>query len=144
MHTRESRFHFSIVMGIAAVILLGAACAGQTTSRTGAVHDIRVIEGPEPADLTVNIGDEVRWVNARTLPIRVDLLDIEAERVSCGRGFFNLIGRIQDSATIKANESASLCFTKAGVLNYNIRMESALPGGKTIVSGVVRIGNLPK
>ena len=144
MHTRESRFHFSIVMGIAAVILLGAACAGQTTSRTGAVHDIRVIEGPEPADLTVNIGDEVRWVNARTLPIRVDLLDIKSEHVSCGRGFFNLIGMIQDSATIKANESASLCFTKAGVLSYNIRMESALPGGKTIVSGVVRIGNMPK
>jgi hypothetical protein len=51
---------------------------------------------------------------------------------------------IQDSATIKANESASLCFTKAGVLSYNIRMESALPGGKTIVSGVVRIGKMPK
>jgi hypothetical protein len=29
-------------------------------------------------------------------------------------------------------------------VNYNIRMESALPGGEKIVSGVVRIGAITK
>ncbi|MDH4252802.1 MAG: hypothetical protein OEV27_16610, partial [Nitrospira sp.] len=52
---------------VSLVVILGSivACAGVATTRTGAVHDIRVTEGPDPADLLVNPGDEVRWVNAR-------------------------------------------------------------------------------
>lgn len=127
-----------------AALILATACAGPATTRTGAVHDIRVAEGPDPADLIVNPGDEVRWVNSRTLPLRVDLVNVKAEDVSCQRGFSNIFGMMQESATIKPNESASVCFTKPGVVNYNLRMDSALPGGKAIVPGVVRIGTTGK
>jgi plastocyanin len=121
-----------------------AGCTHPPTSRSGAVHDIRIAEGPEPADLIVNPGDEVRWVNMRTLPVRVDLVNVKHEDTSCERGFSNMVGTVQESATIKANDSASICFTKAGVVNYNLRMESALPGGEAISSGVVRVGNMAK
>lgn len=131
-------------IGLGGALLLIAACAHPPTSRTGAVHDIRIIEGPEPADLVVNLGDEVRFVNARTLPIRIDLVNIKHEDLSCERGFSNIVGAVQESATIKPNDSASVCFAKAGVVNYNLRMESALPGGEKIASGVVRIGNVGK
>lgn len=131
-------------LGVGGALLLTAACAHPPTSRSGAVHDIRIIEGPEPADLVVNLGDEVRFVNARTLPVRVDLVNVKHEDLSCERGFSNIVGTVQESATIKPNDSAAVCFAKAGVVNYNLRMESALPGGEKIASGVVRIGNVGK
>lgn len=131
-------------IGAFALVLFAAACVGPATTRTGAVHDIRVAEGPEPADLVVNPGDEVRWVNSRTLPLRVDLINVNSEDVSCQRGFSNLFGMFRESATIQPNDSGSACFSKAGVVNYNLRMDSALPGGKTIVPGIIRIGPIAK
>lgn len=131
-------------IGAFALVLSAVACAGPATTRTGAVHDIRVTEGPEPADLVVNPGDEVRWVNSRTLPLRVDLVNVNSEDVSCQRGFSNLFGMYRESATIQPNDSGSACFSKAGVVNYNLRMDSALPGGRKIVPGIIRIGPIAK
>lgn len=132
---------FSLSVMAALVILAG--CAGPTTTRTGAVHDIRIAEGPEPADLIVNPGDEVRWVNARTLPLRIDLVNVKSGELSCERRFSNVFGAIQESATIEPNGTASACFVKAGVVNYNLRMDSALPGGQVIVPGIIRVGGKP-
>lgn len=143
MHTSQRAVPFTRSMGVVAVLVLAAACAGPATTRTGAVHDIRVAEGPEPADLIVNPGDEVRWVNSRTLPIRVDLVNVKSDDLSCERGFSNIFGAVRESATIKPNETASACFSKSGVVNYNLRMDSALPGGRAIVPGIVRIGTKP-
>lgn len=131
---------FMAVASVVTIALLAAACSYPPTTRTGAVHDILVSEGPGPMDLVVNPGDEVRWVNARSLPIRVDLMGIKSDGVSCDRGFSNIFGVLGESATIKPNQSASACFSKSGVVNYNLRMESAVPGGMKIVPGIVRIG----
>ncbi len=130
-------------IGAFAIVLLAAACAVPTTTRSGVVRDIRIAEGPEPADLIVNPGDEVRWVNARTLPLRVDLVNVKSDELSCERRFSNIFGVIQESATIEPNGTASACFAKAGVVNYNLRMDSALPGGKVVVPGIIRIGGKP-
>jgi plastocyanin len=126
-----------------AAMTLTVACAGPATTRTGVVHDIRVAEGPVPDDLIVNPGDEVRWVNSRTLPMRVDLVNVNPNDVSCERGFTNMFNTFKGSATVKPNETASACFVQAGVVSYNLRMDSALPGGQKIVPGVVRIGTKP-
>jgi plastocyanin len=134
-----------LVRGIAwlAVTLLVVACTGPQMTRTGVVENIRIAEGPEPAELTVNPGDEVRWINMRMYPVRVDLVGVRPDDLSCERGFSNFFGQIGESATIAANETASACFVKAGTVKYNLRMESALPGGKNIVSGVVQVGPKP-
>lgn len=126
------------------VFALTMGCAGMSTTRTGAVHDIRIDEGPSPADLVVNIGDEVRWVNSRTMAVRIDLVGDITDIMSCERGFSSFVGLKRNSAIIKSNESVSLCFSKAGAVNYNVRMESALPGGEKNVNGLVRIGALQK
>lgn len=143
---RRQAFCISVPMraiGAFAIVLLAAACAGPTTTRSGVVHDIRIAEGPEPADLIVNPGDEVRWVNARTLPLRVDLVNVKSDELSCERRFSNIFGVFQESATIEPNGTASACFVKAGVVSYNLRMDSALPGGKVVVPGIIRIGGKP-
>jgi len=111
------------------------------TTRSGEVHDVKIEEALTPAILTVGIGDEVRWVNHRTRPVRIDFLGDALDDVSCRRGFSNWIGMKKESTTVAVNESASLCFAKAAVIDYNVRMDSALPGGKQIVRGEVRVGN---
>lgn len=123
-----------------AIVLLIIACAGPQTTRTGVIENIRIAEGPEPAELVVNPGDEVRWVNMRSYPVRVDLVGVRPEDLSCERGFSNFLGKIGESATIGLNETASACFVKAGTVKYILRMESALPGGKNIVSGAIQVG----
>ena len=139
-----SRFN---VCAIAAVMLSvsAVACAGPQTTRSGEIHTVKIEEEAHPADLVVNVGDEVRWVNHRALPVRVDLVvgDV-GEQLSCQRGFSNFMGMKRDSAEIGANQSVSACFTQVGVVKYNVRMESALPGGKAITSGTVQVGDPTK
>lgn len=111
------------------------------TTRSGTVHDVKVEEGLAPSILTVGMGDEIRWVNHRTLPASIHFLGGALDEVSCQRGFTNWVGMKKESATVGANESVSVCFAKAGVITYNVRMDSALPGGKQIVQGEVRVAN---
>jgi len=128
--------------GLAAIVLLAAGCTPiHISSRTGVVKDIIIVEAPNPAELTVNPGDEVRWVNRRTQPIEIDLLETRIPELSCNRGFIDVFGGPRENVTLEANGTASACFPIAGVIRYNVRMESALPGGKKIVSGVVKVGS---
>ncbi|HJR75366.1 MAG TPA: hypothetical protein VJ805_00260 [Nitrospiraceae bacterium] len=51
------------------------------TSRTAVVHDVRLsLTDIAPAELRVNVGDEVRFINDKTQPVRIIL--IEAGKVS--------------------------------------------------------------
>ena len=122
-----------------------AGCSSMpTTTRTGTIHEVRFEERMSPTNLLVLPGDEVRWVNQRSLPVTVEFLGDALSAISCERGFStrgfaNMRGRLQESTTIEADETASLCFNAAGTVTYNARMESAVAGGETIESGTVRI-----
>lgn len=126
---------------LGAAVLLMAGCAGvPPTSRTGAIHDVKFEEHMMPSELHVQPGDEVRWVNHRTMPVRIDFLAGSLNELSCERGFSNFIGRRQESVFIEPNQSASLCFSKSGAVTYNARMDAAVPGGKVIEPGTIRVG----
>lgn len=129
----------SLILGL--IGLSACAMSVPPTTRSGEVHDVKIEEGLTPAIQTVGIGDEVRWVNHRTRDVRIDFLGEALDQVSCQRGFTNWVGMKKESATVRANESASLCFGKAAVIDYNVRMDSAMPGGKQIVRGEIRVGN---
>ena len=130
------------VMGLATAVLVVAACAaGPMTSRTGTVQDIVIEEGPEPTELTVNAGDEVRWINRRTEFIQIDLVNFDPNTLSCNRWFSNFLGGGREFAVLQANETVSACFSISGSVRYNIRMETALSAGMKIVPGVIRVGN---
>ncbi len=131
-------------MAVVALSVSLVACAGPQTTRSGEIHTIKIEKEPEPADIVVNIGDEVRWVNHRSLPVRLDLVADAQDTLSCERGFSNFLGMKRESATIAPNESVAACFSKVGVVKYNLRMESALPGGKAITSGTVQVGDPTK
>lgn len=124
-----------------AALLATVGCASvANTSRTGVIHDVTFEERMTPANLRVQPGDEVRWVNQRTNNVTVEFLGDALDDVTCREGFSSLIGRRQEEATIQPNKSASLCFATAGTVTYNARMDSAVAGGQMIESGTIRIG----
>lgn len=131
---------------IAAATLAIAGCAAMAgtagiadSSRTGAIHDVRFEERMSPVSLRVRTGDEVRWINQRTTAVRLEFLEGALADVVCQSGFSSLLRRQQESATIRPNESASLCFGRAGEIRYNARMDSPVAGGQMIESGTIRV-----
>ena len=143
MNQGINNFRYRLTLPSLILSLIGlSACAMSTppTTRSGEIHDVKIEEGVEPTTLSAGIGDEVRWVNHRSSDVRIDFLDGALDEVSCQRGFTSWMGMQKESTTVAANKSASLCFSKAGVVLYNVRMNSALPGGKQIVQGEVRVG----
>lgn len=131
---------------ICMALLTTAGCAAiagtggiADTTRTGVIHDVRFEERMMPTALRVQPGDEIRWVNQRSTPVTVEFLGDALNDVTCQSGFSNLLRRQQEAATIRPNESASLCFGMAGTVTYNARMESPVAGGEMIERGTIRV-----
>lgn len=139
-------FGTRILMMAAALLAIASGCATirgtgsiADSTRTGAIHTVSFEDRMTPATLEVRPGDEVRWVNKRSSPVTVQFLGNALEDVSCQAGFSSLFRRQQEAATIKPNESASLCFGKSGTVTYNARMDSPVAGGQLIESGTIII-----
>ena len=119
------------------LILLGMAmisgCASlPETTRTGDVSDIHIEANVSPEVARARPGDEIRWVNHRRGTVKLILLDIRKENLSCNRGFAT-----DGTTLLNANQTASICFNKAGEVKYQVRMESALPGGEVNSQGKI-------
>jgi plastocyanin len=147
--TREVITMFKVEKLIAGAALLATAvgCASiqgtnsiADTTRTGTIHDVNFEERMTPANLRVQPGDEVRWINQRSTSVTVEFLGDALADVTCQKGFSSLLRRQQETATLRPGESASLCFGKVGTLTYNARMESPVAGGQLIESGTIRVG----
>ncbi|MEQ8860782.1 MAG: hypothetical protein RIC56_19225 [Pseudomonadales bacterium] len=84
-----------------------AAIAGTSgiaeASRTGTIHDVKFEERMTPADLWVQPGDEIRWVNQRSTQVTVEFLGDALDDVVCQSGFSSLLRRQQESATIRVD-----------------------------------------
>jgi plastocyanin len=126
-------------LSIAAVLILG--CQGQpTVTRTGDVKDVIIGDNLASAEISVNPGDEVRWVNKRGAPVRVILIDpVSDKQVSCKNNFGGWMTS-NDTAKLATNETASICFRDAGTFRYTVRMESSRTAGEINVSGVIKVG----
>jgi plastocyanin len=128
--------------GILMLMLVMAGCqTSQLTSekrdlatftRTGAIHDIRIGETIIPAELTVRLGDEVRWVNGRSASGQLVFTESLRDRVSCQNKFSG-----RDSTKVNPNEYVSLCFSVPGTYKYIARMGSPVPGGEMNLSGIL-------
>jgi plastocyanin len=126
-------------LGFALVFVLG--CQGTpTVTRTGDVKDIIIGDDLSSREIAVNTGDEVRWVNKRTAPLRIIFIDpVLDKQLSCKNNFGGWMTP-SDTAQLSMNETASLCFRDAGTFRYTVRMESAKTTGELNVSGVVKVG----
>jgi len=126
-------------LGVALLFVLG--CQGMpTVTRTGDVKDIIIGDELSSREIAVNTGDEVRWINKRTQPVRVIFLDAVLDKqLSCK----NNVGgwtTPSDTAKLATNETASVCFRDPGYFRYIVRLESAKTTGELNVQGVIKVG----
>jgi plastocyanin len=136
------------ILGAALLVLGGCQTIGgesmPTLTRTGEVKDVVIREGVEPASITVNQGDEVRWINKRQGDVRVIFLNPVTENLTCQRNFGGPMGfgtkRNEYSAKLGSNETASVCFRDAGEVKYVVRAESNDPIGEQNIAGNISIG----
>jgi hypothetical protein len=126
-------------LGVALLFILG--CQGMpTVTRTGDVKDIIIGDDLSSREIAVNTGDEVRWINKRTQPVRVIFLHAVLDKqLSCKN---NVGGWMtpSDTAQLGKNETASVCFRDPGYFRYIVRMESAKTTGELNVPGVIKVG----
>ncbi|HSV90554.1 MAG TPA: hypothetical protein VLH80_05620 [Nitrospiraceae bacterium] len=126
-------------LGVALLLMLGCQST-PTVTRTGDVKDIIIGDDLSAREIAVNTGDEVRWINKRTQPVRVVFLDpVSDKQLSCKN---NVGGWMtpSDTAQLGKNETASACFRDPGYFRYIVRMESALTTGDINIQGVIKVG----
>ena len=137
-----------IILGSALLLLSGCQTIGgesmPTLTRTGEVKDVIVRDGVDPIAVTVNPGDEVRWINKRQGTVRVIFLNPMTENLNCQRNFGGVLGfgtkRNEYSAKLKPNETASVCFRDPGEVKYVVRADSGDPIGEQNLAGTITIG----
>lgn len=138
-----------IILGSALLMLAGCQSIGgesmPTLTRTGEVKDVIVRDSVEPASISVNPGDEIRWVNKRQGTVKVIFLNPMTENLNCQRNFGGPMGfgtkRNEYSAKLKPNETASVCFRDTGEVKYVVRAESGDPIGEQNIAGTIAIGS---
>jgi hypothetical protein len=125
---------------VAIVFLGGCASSPTVVTRSGDVKDIIIGDTLASKEITVNTGDEVRWINKRTAPVRVVFLDpVSDKQLSCKNNIGGLMTP-SDTAKLATNETASACFRDPGYYRYTVRMESGLTTGEINVPGVIKVG----
>ena len=128
-------------LGILTIVLtLGAACSSLPTgTANGRVHEIKVTDSVSSGDLTIQVGDEVRWLNHKPVAVTIAFLGLPTDNVVCRRGFQTWTGRTSRSTRLKPQDSASLCFAHAGVLHYHVVMDGSVPSAQIISPGAIRV-----
>jgi hypothetical protein len=127
-------------IGLAALVFMGGCESTPTVTRTGDVKDIIIGDNLTATEVSVNPGDEVRWINKRTAPVRLVFLDPAAnEKMSCKNNLGGWMSR-SDTTNLATNETASACFREVGQVQYTVRMKSALTTGEINVPGLIRVG----
>ena len=106
---------------------------------TGTVRYFNIRTDIAPRQLIVQIGDEIRWQNLNSEPVRLRLLEEgNPTRLECGRGF-SQFGVAQDTVTIAPLQYASLCFGKPGIVRFNVWLDAENPQGAMTPTGSIRI-----
>ena len=121
---------------MAVTFLSAAACSSSPTAskthpemeagtKTRMVKNIVITDTVTPNALITHAGDEVRWINQRQDSVIVSVDGPIDNRVSCRNGFSKAMGMgVDNSTTLSSNETAGLCFTRIGTVNYSVRPSS--------------------
>ncbi|HKT34274.1 MAG TPA: hypothetical protein VJR03_05545 [Nitrospira sp.] len=120
-------FRFGVAMAFACLTACGHATSTDT-ART--VRTIEISNQVNPRVMYASPGEEVRWTNARSNPVRVGFLNRRLlEDPQCENGIVDVFGQVNDHVTIDPGESISLCPAKTGDLQYNIWFDPENPRG---------------
>lgn len=135
---RMTRMYLGLCLTLAHMIV---ACGHQPDlNNTVRVHNIEISEAVSPSMLYASPGEEVRWTNLRSTPIRLGFLTMRLlDEVGCDHGIKTMFGQMSDLVTIPPGQSVSLCFVHRGDLKYNIWLEPDNPRGPITPTATIRV-----
>jgi hypothetical protein len=112
------------IMMLLPSVLFGSGCTSSPeTTQRGQVIYVQIRDGVSPLELDASVGDEIRWQNLRSDPVKIGLLDTyDLKDVSCARGFTHF-GLVDNFAIIAPNDYVSLCVSHRGTIQYNVWMD---------------------
>jgi hypothetical protein len=94
------------------------------------VHTIQISDLVTPDTLYAKPGEEIRWRNLRSNPVRLGFLTMRLlDELACEKGVATFWGGMSDLVTIPPGGSMSLCFVRVGVLQYNVWFDAENPKG---------------
>ena len=79
------KIFYMVAVGLT-MMSFGCASLPQTT-RTGEIHQIEIGEYLLPSDISVKVGEEVSWINTRSLDSRIDFFTLYFEELSFQKVF---------------------------------------------------------
>jgi len=133
-------------------IVVSMGCTGRQhfpeSSLTGGVFEIKIDSSLTPQSVTAKRGDEVRWINSTNVPVDVSVVQTREELISCQKGFAStnlgyLFGTSEYEnivmATVRPNESASLCFAISGKYVYTVRKDPSATGSLGKSTGSITV-----
>jgi len=139
-----------VLTGVGMLLML--ACASHQhfpeSSLTGGVFEVKIDNSVTPQSVTAKRGDEVRWINMSNTPVDVSVVQTREELISCQKGFAStnlgyLFGTSEYEnivmATVRPNETASLCFAISGKYVYTLRKDPSTTGSLDKKSGSITI-----
>jgi hypothetical protein len=127
-------------IGLLALVVMGGCESTPSATRTGGVRDIVIGDKLFAAQVSVNPGDEVRWVNTRRVPVRIVFLNpVSDKQLSCKNNFGGVLTP-SGTANLATNQTASACFQNPGSYPYIVRMEGTLTTGEILVPGIIQVG----
>jgi plastocyanin len=129
-----SRYFSKMFLSLVSIMMMTGCSSVPATTQTGEVRDVQIEAGVAPETIRAKAGDEIRWINHRKGNVTLTLQDTRQERIACNKGFTK-----EGTAVIGPNQTASICFNKAGEVKYNVRMESMLPGGEEPTKGQIQV-----
>ncbi len=135
---RKSENIYRLTLSIVGMACLLVACSQlPRTSRSGKVHETIIGESFPLRNVTVQMGDEVRWLNQRNGSVQIVFLDSLEGKINCRRGFG--LSDVVNATSLPPHHSASLCFSQAGLLRYTVRLDKALQTGEMNLVGLVTV-----
>lgn len=130
---------FRMLWVLMASIALAGCASLPEFSRTQSVHDIRIENELVPAEISVNAGDEVRWVNMRRDRVTVQIPDLKKKDLLCESGFTKWTGAFHESVSLKPHQSVALCFKQSGLVRFNVRAKTLASGADVVMPGRVMV-----
>lgn len=122
------------------VPILSACVSEPVPQRPATVRTIQISDWVTPNAVYAKSGEEIRWQNLRTNPVRVGFLGRRLlDELGCKKGVTTLLGEVNDLITIAPGKSVSLCPTRSGVLQYNVWFDAENPRGAISPTATVHV-----
>lgn len=100
---------------------------------------VKILDEVKPTTLYVRVGDEIRWLNLQSSPVRVGILNGGwHDDVTCEKGF-KRFGTMEDLVVIAPQEYVSLCFAKPVTVHYNVWLDAQNFKGSMSRTATIRI-----